>query len=30
MILPFCKKNQRWYSPEKNTLKGDWHPRLTF
>ena len=28
MMLPFCKKkNQRWSSPEKKNLKGDWHSR---
>ena len=24
-ILPFCKKKQKWSSPEKSTVKADWH-----
>ena len=27
-ILPFCKKKQKWSSPEKSTVKADWNSIL--
>ena len=30
MILHFCQKKSKTIFPRENTLKGDWHSRLTF